>query len=149
MRKVVAGALAVALVASLFGIVACGSKGSGTAPVTSPAPAQDYVVKVTVEPEQVTIPRAGGEDVEVVYTISNEGAKADTYSLQFTAFGVKWVPEGIPTTMDVAAGEKKDVSVPLAFDISGTTPGFDVALTATSQGDSATTGRAACSISFE
>lgn len=149
MRTMNAVVLVVVLAVSLPGVVACGGAGQGSGPVSAPAATQDYVVKVAVEPEAVTIPRVGADDVRIVYTVTNEGAKADSYDLQFTVFGAQWVPDGVPTTVDLQPGEAKDVDVPLTFDIGGTTPGFDVSLTATSRGDSATMGRAACAVSFK
>jgi len=130
-------------------LVGCGTQGSGTQAVPTPAAKADYEVVVDVEPASVSVPRSDPGDVNVAFIVKNTGAKPDTYSLQFQVFGVPWVPEGVPATIDVQPGEAQELSVPLTFDTSGSTPGFDVVLTAVSQTDASVKGQAACTLTFD
>lgn len=138
--------LVVLTAVSLVGLLGCGSGGSGGEKAPAPKKA-DYAVTVTVEPRSVTVP-SSDEGVNVVFTVTNSGEKADTYSLQFQALGVPWAPEGIPTSLELPPGGSEDLDVPLSFDVGGNVPGFEVALTATSQGDTAVKDSAACKLSM-
>jgi uncharacterized membrane protein len=147
MRKIGPRLLMLVLVLSLVG---CADKGSNTGAGTAPSGKADYAVKVTVEPASATVPDSGR--LTVVFTFSNEGKNADTYDLETgdEFFGKKAIGEGVPATMTLQAGESKDLTIPLTFEVKGSVAAeFDVSITAISQGDPAIKDMAACTISFE
>ncbi|MBI5231515.1 MAG: hypothetical protein HY876_05040 [Coriobacteriales bacterium] len=149
MRNVLARLLLAGLLVSLFASAGCSGGTAGTGYQTAPSDEADFAVETTVDPTSVTVNSANAKDTKVAFTVRNTGTKADTYTFSFTVFGVAWEPQGVPKIAKLQPGDLKTVSVPLSFDIQGTTPGFDLAMTATSEGEPTVKDTAVCKITFK
>ena len=137
------------VLATLLTGCASADNGSGVTPGESSA---EYSVTVDATPSSTTVPASGG-DVDVTFLVTNTGAKADTYTLEYAdSHGLLAMLSGLdlPASLTLEPGEAEEVVVPLSFEVGGTFSGtLDVQLTVTSQGDPEVVEQAVYGISFE
>lgn len=129
--------------------------GCSAAKSEAPKPTVNYAVQVTANAETTTMAK-NVQDGEVLFTVTNTGLKADTYTLTAKAFDLNVTDPGFTSTLSLEPGASQQVAVPIAVpDIGGVTgmtltfthTGVD--LTAVSQGDPKVVVTGTCGVDFE